>query len=128
MAQAIFNSKCDKDFIADSAGLSTSCGKPVSENSVLALKEIGIEIYHTSKQINESIAREYEYIIGITQNHANILKNTFPNLQSKIYAFPIDISDPYGMNLGEYIKCREKISEGIDLILNELEKNSNITC
>ena len=121
MAQAIFNLKCGPDFISDSAGISTSNGKPVSENSVIALKNIGIEISHSSQQITRDIAEKYDYIVGITTNHANILQNIFPDLKNKIYTFPIEISDPYGMSLSEYEKCRDKISEGIDLILDEIK-------
>lgn len=120
MAQEIFNARCNDKYLADSAGISTSEGKPVSQNSVLALREIGIETAHTSQLISETLVKEFDYIVGITQNHANVLKNAFPEYQDKIYSFPVDISDPYGMSLSEYVKCREKISEGITLILNEL--------
>ena len=47
MAEAIFNDMAEKNGVcvrAESFGIATSTGLPVSENSVIACKEIGIDL------------------------------------------------------------------------------------
>ena len=45
MAQAIFNSLADTERVeAESFGISTETGLPVSENSVLACRELGLDL------------------------------------------------------------------------------------
>lgn len=120
MAQAIFNSKCPDGYISDSAGISTTDGRPVSQNSLLALKDIGLDIEHTSRMITEQDMIDFDYIIGITSDHARMIAAVFPEYAQKVYAFPAEVTDPYGRNLDEYIKCRDIINNGIDAIIKEL--------
>lgn len=121
MAQAIFNELCPQGFLADSAGISTSFGKPVSDNSVRALDQINISIDHSSRMITQSDFSEFDYIIGITAAHARVLSEAFPQFKSKIFAFPADVNDPYGSNLDEYVKCRDIIYDGVKKIIGQLE-------
>lgn len=120
MAEAIFNSRCPKEYQALSAGLSTSGGKPVSEHSVEALAEIGLSILHKSVQITEELVKESDWVVGITSHHAAMLKNLFPSEKGKILSFPDDISDPYGCDLDTYRRCRDQITRGMDKLLMQL--------
>lgn len=120
MAEAIFNSFCNKDSISFSAGIYASEGRPVSENSVLALSEIGLETTHRSTLVTSEMMKEYDYVVGITKNHAEILSQNYPEYKEKIFAFPCEVSDPYGQNLDAYKKCRDKIYNGVKAIINEL--------
>ena len=120
MAEAIFNSLSPSDYTSYSAGISCSDGKPVSENSVLALSEIGIVTEHSSVMVNLPLLEQYDMIIGITENHARALISAFPELKERIYAFPCDVGDPYGQNLDAYRKCRDTIYEGIKEIIENL--------
>ena len=120
MAEAIFNSLAPEGYIAYSAGISCSCGKPVSENSVLALSEINISTNHTSIMVSTLMLEQYDMIIGITENHARALICAFPEHKDRIFAFPCDVGDPYGQNLEAYRKCRNTIHEGINEIIKNL--------
>lgn len=126
MAEAIFNAAAPGGFCAFSAGIAAPCGKPVSENSVSALKEIGIQTNHKSVPVTKELLEDYDYIVGMTGNHANKLIADYPDFTEKIFAFPFDVGDPYGCDLAVYRKCREQIQHGIDMIINEFcnEKQS----
>ena len=39
--------------------------------------------------------KEYDYVVGITKNHAEILSQNYPEYKEKIFAFPCEVSDPY---------------------------------
>lgn len=120
MAEAIFNSLSPDGFVSSSAGISTTNGRPVSENSVKALEEIKLFTSHTSVQIDNNIIKDYDYIIGITSNHAIMLSKFFPEYKDKIFSFPCEVSDPYGRDLAAYRKCRDLIIGGVEAIIKEL--------
>lgn len=119
MAEAIFNAQAPHGYHADSAGAVTRDGKPISENSRLALSEIGIVSEHTSRLINEEMVKDHDRIVGLTSEHTALLKQRFPAYADKIVSFPIEVSDPYGCDLATYRRCREQISEGIRVLLRE---------
>lgn len=120
MAEAIFNDFSPSGYTSYSAGLSCTDGKNVSENSKLALSEIGIQTNHTSVMVNSKLLEEYDIIIGITENHARALIQSFPEHKDKIFSFPCNVGDPYGQNLDAYRKCRNTIYEGIKEIISNL--------
>jgi protein-tyrosine phosphatase len=121
MAEAIFNKFAPDGFSASSAGLSCTDGKPVSENSIIALSEIDISVAHLSVMVNPALMNEYDMIIGITENHAKALLSAFPEQEEKIYAFPVDVGDPYGQNIDAYRICREMIYNGVKIIINKIK-------
>lgn len=121
MAEAIFNRLAPTPYTAYSAGISCTNGKPVSENSLIALSELCIRVEHSSVMINESMMREYDMIIGITENHAKMLMSVFPEYKDKIYAFPVDVGDPYGQDLDAYRRTRDTIYEGVKTIIESFK-------
>ena len=122
MAEAIFNHFAPEGYSAFSAGIYASDGKAISDNSIAALAEIGISASHTSVKINEQLMSKYDYIVGITSEHAKILTGLYPEFAKKIYSFPREVSDPYGMDLDAYRKCRDLIYDGICDIIKEICK------
>ncbi len=120
MAQAIFDHLAPDGFCSNSAGITTSPGKPVSENSLIALSQLGISCKHSSLPLSSQLMNEYDYVVGITADHAKIISAIFPEYKDKVFAFPADVSDPYGRNLSEYIKCRDMIYDGVQKIIGEI--------
>lgn len=125
MAEALFN-----HFSSDLLNLSAnSCGiyadgvSEMSDNAKLALNEIGIDSEHISTPVSEELIQTSDYVIGMTSNHAKTLISMFPEYEDKIYAMPLDISDPYGGNIEIYRQCRDELSlcvkELIKTILGE---------
>lgn len=139
MAEYYFNG-CMKDsgFKAISCGLSAAHGAPMALNAKKTLASNNIicnicninnisDILHESKQIDGKIIEEADFIYGITDNHANILKENFPQFAAKIYAMPENIGDPYGGSLEVYEKCFEDIKKAVDIIITELSETSGIS-
>lgn len=122
MAEAIFNRCPPEGWHALSAGITASGGKPVSENSVKALAEIGITTDHRSVPTSDALLERCDRIVGITTDHARMLESLFPQHREKIFAFPTDVSDPYGCDLTVYRRCRDQIQAGVDAICAALKK------
>ncbi len=122
MAQAIFNKYAPDGYTSSSAGITASYGRPVSENSLIALCEIGLSCDHLSERLGERHLEEYDMIVGITADHARMIASLYPDFKDKIFTFPTDVSDPYGGDLVLYRRCRDKITDGIKKIIGALEK------
>ena len=111
MAEGYLKSKKRKDLSVISRGLAAD-GSPFSENSVEALKEIGIDISsHISKQLTFADIDETSVFICMSASHADILEGLGID---KMKIFILGISDPYGCDIETYKKCRDEIILGID--------------
>lgn len=116
MAEGYLKSKNRKDLDIISRGLAAD-GSPVSENSVLAMKELGIDISaHVSKQLTFADIDETSVFICMSASHADILEGLGID---KMKLFVLGISDPYGADITIYKKCRDEIIEGIDEFIED---------
>ncbi len=116
MAQAYFNSVCDKEnAIALSAGLFAD-GTQISHNAKQVLNENGIDFEHTSVQITQELMESADFIFGITHSHASQLISMFPQYAHKIYTLKQSIPDPYAQSTDVYRKCFEQIKYNVDAV------------
>lgn len=116
MAEGYLKSKNRKDLDIISRGLAAD-GSPVSENSLFAMKELGIDISaHTSKQLTFADIDETSVFICMSASHADILEGLGID---KMKLFVLGISDPYGADIEVYKKCRDEIIEGIDEFIED---------
>ena len=125
MAMALFKDAAKKENIdatAFSAGLFTEDGLPYSENSVQALKEEGIALEGSSKQLNAELVRDADMIFGLTASHGQGVISSYPEYADKVYGFPSDISDPFGGDIVTYKRCLAQIKDGIKKIVDYLKK------
>lgn len=132
MAEGIFNSLCkerDLPLSCESAGLATCTGLPVSENSVKALEQMGIDIsnlYATS--IGDVRAEDFDLFAVMTSEHRDILRYYGVPLE-KIYILNGEkggISDPYGGTLQRYIQCAQEIAVAVEDLIEHLgEQNGD---
>lgn len=117
MAELIFNKLCrekELDFSAQSAGLCTIDGLPISENSAKALGEIGIESqFFRSTDITELDLDEFYKIYAMTDEHLYVLSQMDVDEDRAELICKTGISDPYGMGLGVYRLCRDEIYNSI---------------
>lgn len=121
MAQAIFTELCqNKEFFADSAGISASGHSPLSKNAYLALKKRGIEFSHTSQKVDEQSVAQSFAVICMTRAHAAALCSQFPKYADKIFTFGHDIADPYGGDCEVYEACCDELYENVCGLLKEL--------
>jgi len=87
---------------------------PVSVNSALAMKEIGIDISkHISSQLENDDIKSADRIVCLSKNHFDYLLGIGVS-PKKLSVLGSGIADPYGMGIEEYRKCRDEIISAID--------------
>ena len=123
MAQALFRNMLAEKGVdgvsCDSAGISAFDGEAASENSIEAMSEIGIDISaHRSKTVTRDLLDSTELIVCISRGHYELLRNFAP--ESKLRLLGKGVSDPYGMNLSEYVRTRDEIYSALTELLEEL--------
>ena len=123
MAEGIFNKiakEKDIDVIAESFGVATMTGAPVSEKSVEACNEIGVDISNlVSTEVNDAQLEKYDEFFCMSQSHARILFECYGVPLNKIKI--LGVFDPYGGNLMIYKACRDEIYNSVKEIINSYE-------
>ena len=116
MAEAIFNDMAEKNGVcvrAESFGIATSTGLPVSENSVIDISG------KASTAVADAGIEKYEKFYCMSQSHAKMLMQFFLVQPEKIAV--LGISDPYGGNIDVYRHCRDEIVNSVKEILKAYE-------
>ena len=105
---------------AESAGIAPIPGDSIAENSVLALKNAGIEPTddnrydkHTARLIDEEIIKRSSKTVCMTESHMLALIGAFPQYATRFAVMPKAISDPYGGDADRYARCLDEIIGGI---------------
>ena len=126
MAEALFNHIYGSDDIkASSRGIYADGISQISKNAKQALWEKGIDFNHTSKPLLLEDISNADYVVGITANHAKNIISLFPDFADKVFAMPIDISDPYGQDIDVYRECRDQIELCVKIIAEALNGEGN---
>ncbi len=102
-----------------SAGLTAVPNQKISENARLALAKLGIKnVRHKSTVFSLDMLGEYDYCIAMSEKHKNYI-GKFKNVLtfSDIIDGAVDISDPYGKDLEEYVKCSKQLAQYISIFL-----------
>ncbi len=132
MAEALFNDRYrDKGWEAISAGISAFPGWPVSEHSVEALREFGIDGRGmTSKPVNRRLLDKVSLVVTMTTMQREWLRCAAPALKDKIISMADvsershDIADPFGETIVSYRRVRDELNEimqDLYLYLQELD-------
>lgn len=123
MAEGIFNKLAEENKLsvrAESFGMATVDGLPVSENSVKACSEIGIDLTgKKSNAIGSVDLKKYDKFYCMSQSHADILKIYLGVDEEKIAV--MGVSDPYGGDEDVYRICRDEIYNSVEEIIKEYE-------
>lgn len=116
LAEGLFK-KINSEIEVYSAGLHAVFGMNVSENSVLAAKDYGVDISgHISRPLSKELLMATDLFVCLSQSHAMQL---IPIVgKSRVYVLGDGISDPYGGSPDVYKACAKEIYEGL-LKLNE---------
>lgn len=123
MAEGIFKKLYgdNQKFNVKSAGLATSDGLPISNNSIQACKEIDIDISkYTSNSLKYNDIESTDLFVVMTETHKMILNMHCGVPKEKIHILGGGISDPYGYDIDVYIKCRNQIYDGIVKLYDEV--------
>ena len=129
MAEALFRHRmgADSGWKAESAGIYAGAGSPASQNAILALKELDIDLSkHRSQPLTHQLVERAGLIIPMTSSHHAHIVHAFPEVEERVFlinAFgtskvPADVSDPFGGSLNTYKRIRDEIDRALaDLIL-----------
>ena len=113
-----------------SAGVAARNGEPVSENSVLALKKVGIDISrHSSQALTQRMLDEAFAVICMTDSHRAMIqvqadpvpRNLFLIRQFVPEVSDPEIADPYGGPLRIYEAARDEMVEAIPPLVAHLK-------
>lgn len=113
-----------------SAGVAARLGEPVSENSVLALKKVGIDIArHTAQPLTPQLVEQALAIFCMTESHRAMIELAFDPPPKNLFLFrefmpaPADpeIPDPFGGPLRLYEACRDEMVEAVPSLIEYLK-------
>lgn len=104
-----------------SAGVFAFDGDEASENAVLALENMDIDIKrHRSQSISKGLVEDADLILTMSKSHKENLLVNYPNIKDKVfilneYAFDEDrdIADPFGRDLHNYEITRDQILKAL---------------
>jgi protein-tyrosine phosphatase len=105
-------------YLVRSAGVWAVEGRPASGNAIAVMAERGIDISdHVAHTVTASDMAEADLILGMSREHAEILKSTWPQYSWKIHRLSEmsgkrrDIRDPYQGPIEEYRVCADTLSD-----------------
>ena len=126
MAEGLFRHAMEGrgDYRVLSAGLGAVDGQPPTQHSVVAMRELGVDISgQRSRVLTGELVREADYIFGMTHSHVDTICLLYPSAAEKTFLlrefddtldpFEKDISDPIGGSYEVYVNCRDQIEQGI---------------
>ena len=114
-----------------SAGVAARPGEPISENSVIALKKVGVDISgQVSQPLTQDLLDKALVVIGMTESHRAIIRMRARPAPARLHLFrdflppPADheIGDPYGGPLKVYEAARDEMVEAIPSVIEFLKK------
>jgi protein-tyrosine-phosphatase len=113
-----------------SAGVAARTGEPVSENSVYALKKVGIDIsQHRAQPLTQRMLDEAFAVICMTESHRAMIEVQAEPVPKNIFLFrefvaglvDKEIGDPYGGPLRVYEAARDEMVEAIPSLVEHLK-------
>jgi protein-tyrosine-phosphatase len=113
-----------------SAGIAAMTGERASPNSIVALKQVGLDINdHRAQQLTQEMIDESLCIFCMTDSHRELIQMNFDGpfdhvfLMREFIANGLDaqIPDPFGQRLEDYKNCRDSMVEAIPSIINYLK-------
>ena len=126
MAEGIFRKMMvergmEERVLCQSAGLSAVEGAPVSENAVLACREIGVDISgHKARNLSSVDDLDiFDAFVVMTETQAYVLRQAGVT-EEKLYLLGKEIKDPYGTDLNEFRECRDQIWRQLQVLFQRL--------
>jgi protein-tyrosine-phosphatase len=118
-----------KSFPVVSAGIAARRGDPISDNAVIAMKKVGIDLKdHVSQPLTQRLLDDALIVLCMTESHRAMVQLQFDPVPEHLYLFrqflppPVDpeVDDPYGGPLSVYESCRDSLVEAVPSIVNIL--------
>ena len=119
-----------RSFKVVSAGVAARGGDLVSENSVVALRKVGIDIAgHRSQPVTRELLGDAAIVLCMTEAHRAMIQLTMEPVPKNLFLFrefmpreaDKEIGDPYGGPLKVYEACRDEMVEAMPSLLEFLK-------
>jgi protein-tyrosine-phosphatase len=113
-----------------SAGVAARTGEMVSENSVIALKKVGIDLSnHRAQPLTQRMLDEAFAVICMTESHRAMIQVQADPMPKNLWLFreflPGDvdreIGDPYGGPLRVYEAARDEMVEAVPSLVDHIK-------
>lgn len=126
MAEGLLRHRFQEEGLGDyhrvfSAGVWAVDGHQASGHAIAVMAERGVDITgHIAHTINANDVGEADLILVMTQDHEQVIRNTWPHYGWKIHRLSEmvgkrrDVADPYGGPIEEYRVCADTLSEYIE--------------
>lgn len=121
LAEGLFKKYLKNENITDvavsSAGIGAFAGDAVSENSVLAAIQRGVDIsLHRARPLNTQHLYETDLFVCMTKSHADVLLRFCDESEITV----LNVPDPYGGTLDVYNECADSIEKSFPDILKRI--------
>ena len=119
-----------KDLKVISAGLAARPGERVSENSVVALRKVGIDISgHRARPVTQELLNEALAVFCMTQSHIGLIELQASPVPERLHLLrdfmpagaTREIADPFGGSLRHYEQSRDEMVEAIPSVVSYLK-------
>lgn len=125
IARDLFSKKNIRNHFVLSAGIQNITGEPASENAVLVMQEIDLDISrHNSTLVRRELMEEADKILTMTIAQRDLLKIAYfdiDNIDKKVQTLSYfangedkDVIDPFFGDIEIYRKTRDEIKELIE--------------
>jgi protein-tyrosine-phosphatase len=113
-----------------SAGVAARTGELASENSVLALKKVGIDIsHHRSQPLTQRMLDEALAVLCMTESHRAMIQVQADPVPKNVFLFreflpsqnDREIGDPYGGPYTVYEAVRDEMVESIPSLVERIK-------
>ena len=114
-----------------SAGIAAARGQPATDNSVAALKKVGIDLTgHASQPLTQELLDRALAVFCMTESHRSMIELHFDRVPKNLHLFrefigrdgTAEIPDPFGGNYREYEACRDSMVEAIPSLVQHLRQ------
>jgi protein-tyrosine-phosphatase len=114
-----------------SAGVAARPGDPISENSVIALRKVGIKAdEQVARALTQELLDDALLVLGMTESHRAIIKMRARPAPANLHLFrefmptsaDKEIGDPYGGPIKVYEAARDEMVEAIPSLVEHLKK------
>ena len=114
-----------------SAGIAAARGQPATDNSVAALKKVGIDLSgHASQPLTQELLDRALAVFCMTESHRSMIELHFDRVPKNLHLFRefigrdgnAEVPDPFGGNYREYEACRDSMVEAIPSLVQHLRQ------
>lgn len=107
----------DLDVLIESAGVFAEEGEAASENAILAMNEMGIDLTsHRTQPVSEELLKKADVVLTMTAAQKMLVNQYAPEKTYTLTEYAGidgDISDPYGGDLEEYKETAQEIYDAV---------------